>query len=434
MNFNFISIGSLIDSKEASLQTGPFGTQLKASEYVESGIPVINVRNIGFGDIRADNLEFITDFKAEQLKNHILYKGDIVFGRKGAVERHSYIQDEQVGWVQGSDCLRLRLNTQKVDSRFLSYYFKIQPHQDWMHALCAFGATMASLNQDIVRRILFPCPSISVQRKIVAILSAYDDFIENNKKRIQLLENTAEELYKEWFVRFRFPNWENTEFEKGIPLDWKIMNSGEFIDVVKGKSYTSAEIYDEFTEESMPFINLKNFNRGGGYRRNGLKFYTGRYADNQRTYQDDIVMAVTDMTQDRAVVGRVARVPKLNFEFAIISLDCVKLVPKIYSSTFTYCYFKYSGFSEFIKEFANGANVLHLSPSQISKQKILIPSKDLVENFEAKVSPIFAHLNILEESNDKLEIMKNSLLTHLISGKLSVEDLDIHFPPSMLEQ
>ncbi|MEC8887666.1 MAG: restriction endonuclease subunit S [Pseudomonadota bacterium] len=434
MNFNFISIGSLINSNEASLQTGPFGTQLKASEYVEFGTPVINVRNIGFGDIRADNLEYITDFKAEQLKNHLLCKGDIVFGRKGAVERHSYIQDEQVGWVQGSDCLRLRLNTQKVDSRLLSYYFKTQPHQDWMHALCAFGATMASLNQDIVRRILFPCPSISVQRKIVAILSAYDDLIENNKKRIQILENMAEELYKEWFVRLRFPNWENTEFEKGIPKDWKIINSGEFIDVVKGKSYTSPEIHDEFIDESLPFINLKNFNRGGGYRRNGLKFYTGKYANNQKTYQDDIVMAVTDMTQDRAVVGRVARVPKLNFEFAIISLDCVKLVPKIYSSTFTYCYFKYSGFSDCIKEFANGANVLHLSPNQIGKQKILIPPKELVDSFEAIVVPIYSELNILEESNEKLEVMRNNLLPRLISGKLSVENLDIQFPPSMQEQ
>lgn len=244
----------------------------------------------------------------------------------------------------------------------------------------------------------------------------------------------AEELYKEWFVRFRFPNWENTEFEKGIPKDWKIINSGEFIDVVKGKSYTSPEIHDEFIDESLPFINLKNFNRGGGYRRNGLKFYTGKYANNQKTYQDDIVMAVTDMTQDRAVVGRVARVPKLNFEFAIISLDCVKLVPKIYSSTFTYCYFKYSGFSDCIKEFANGANVLHLSPNQIGKQKILIPPKELVDSFEAIVVPIYSELNILEESNEKLEVMRNNLLPRLISGKLSVENLDIQFPPSMQEQ
>ena len=79
-----LTIGELMRSGEASLQTGPFGTQLKASEYVEDGVPVINVRNVGFGEMRTDDLEFVSEAKAEQLHRHRLLPEDIVFGRKGA--------------------------------------------------------------------------------------------------------------------------------------------------------------------------------------------------------------------------------------------------------------------------------------------------------------------------------------------------------------
>lgn len=103
-----IKIGDLIKQKKAHSQTGPFGTQLKASDYVDEGIPVINVRNIGFGDIRENQLEYLNDEMAKVLKSHRLIKNDIVFGRKGAVERHSLISSKEEGWIQGSDCIRLR--------------------------------------------------------------------------------------------------------------------------------------------------------------------------------------------------------------------------------------------------------------------------------------------------------------------------------------
>jgi len=121
--FSRISLGDLVASGEAELKTGPFGTQLKASDYTEHGTPVINVRNIGFGSLRADKLEFISTATRDRLSSHVLKKGDIVFGRKGAVERHVFIRIEQEGWFQGSDCLRLRFDSQCVEPIFASFYF-----------------------------------------------------------------------------------------------------------------------------------------------------------------------------------------------------------------------------------------------------------------------------------------------------------------------
>ncbi len=414
-------LGKVVTGKTPSKENDEF--------YNDGELPFVSPKDLDWNSYYVyDTQTKVTEKAYDSQKNQRVPKNSVFYtslsfaiGKIGIASRES-LTNQQIHSIVVND---------KHDYKFV--YYLLQQYRPYIFCFNS-GIDTPIVPKSVFEKINVVVPDLEVQKKIAAILSAYDDLIENNKKRIQILENMAEELYKEWFVRFRFPNWENTEFEKGVPKDWNTINSGEFIDVVKGKSYTSPEIHDEFIDESLPFINLKNFNRGGGYRRNGLKFYTGKYANTQKTYQDDIVMAVTDMTQDRAVVGRVARVPKLNFEFAIISLDCVKLVPKIYSSTFTYCYFKYSGFSEYIKEFANGANVLHLSPNQIGKQKILIPPKQLVDSFEAKVVPIYSELNILEESNEKLEIMRNNLLPRLISGKLSVEDLDIQFPPSMQEQ
>ena len=108
MNWRAISIGDLVDAKAADIQTGPFGTQLKASDYVEEGTPVINVRNIGFGGLRPEKLEFVSEETTERLASHLLKPRDIVLGRKGAVDRHLYVSDEQEHWIQGSDCIRLR--------------------------------------------------------------------------------------------------------------------------------------------------------------------------------------------------------------------------------------------------------------------------------------------------------------------------------------
>lgn len=227
------SIADLEKNDQAYLQTGPFGTQLKANEYVDSGIPVINVRNIGYGEVRKDNLEYIDEVKAEQLHQHRLRAGDIVFGRKGAVDRHAFINKSTEGWFQGSDCLRLRVISPNILPKYLSYYFTTKAHQDWMQSLCFFGATMSSLNQDIVRKINFPAPPIEVQQKIVAMLSAYDELIENNQRRIELLENMAEEIYREWFVRFRFPGHRETKFEKGVPVGWENVKLERLCSLIK---------------------------------------------------------------------------------------------------------------------------------------------------------------------------------------------------------
>lgn len=316
----------------------------------------------------------------------------------------------------------------KADTKYVKYC--LDTYKQIMLNI-SLGTTQDNMSATKLLSLKFPVPNLNEQKKIAAILSSYDDLIEINKKHIQTLGCVAEELYKEWFMRFRFPDYECIDFEKNIPKEWEVISCNDLLEVIKGKSYTSLEMQNEKSTDNKFFINLKNFHKYGGYRANGLKYYSGRYADKQKVYQGDIVMAVTDMTQDRAIVGRVARIPFLDNDFGVISLDTVKIVPKKYSNNFIYCYLMYSGFADTIKEFANGANVLHLNPIQILKQDALMPPLPLTEAFDEIVLPIFEQIEKLTLYIENLEIIKQSLQPRLISGKLSVKDLDIQFPPSM---
>ena len=221
MSWRTLSVGDLVDAGAADIQTGPFGTQLKASDYVDDGTPVINVRNIGFGGLKPEKLEFVTEETAERLSSHLLKPRDIVFGRKGAVDRHLYVGVDQEHWMQGSDCIRLRFLSTDVVPRFVSYGFLTGTHQKWMLAQAGNKATMPSLNHEIIRRITLRLPMAFVQEATVDILSAYDDLIENNRRRMALLEEAARQLYREWFVRLRFPGHEHTRITHGVPEGWE---------------------------------------------------------------------------------------------------------------------------------------------------------------------------------------------------------------------
>ena len=156
-------VGDFVDNGMVDIQTGPFGTQLKASDYTEEGTPVINVRNIGYGDLRPDKLEYVPEDIADRLSVHLLREGDIVFGRKGAVDRHILVSSSQNGWMQGSDCIRLRSLSDEVCPVLLTFAFREPSHHEWMLTQCGNKATMASLNQGVISRIPAIVPSKIIQ-------------------------------------------------------------------------------------------------------------------------------------------------------------------------------------------------------------------------------------------------------------------------------
>ena len=229
-----VELGELVDGGFAEIRTGPFGTQLRAADYTPEGVPVLNVRNLGYGALREGEIERVDSTVQKRLAGHLLAADDLVFGRKGAVDRHVLISAYQEGWMQGSDCIRLRLRPDSpISPEFLSKALLTPSHKRWMEAQCSHGATMASLNQDILRRIVVSAPDRAAQERIAATLGAFDDLIDINERRIELLEDLARALYREWFVRFRFPGHEQIDLvdsELGpVPMGWDVRQLSDIV-------------------------------------------------------------------------------------------------------------------------------------------------------------------------------------------------------------
>ncbi len=245
---------------------------------------------------------------------------------------------------------------------------------------------------------------IPLQQKIASILSAYDTLIENNTRRIRLLEQMAENLYKEWF-----------SYRK-IKGQSKAVKLKEIINITRGLSYSSEEI--DCTDGNN-LINLKNIQGYGGFRLDGTKLYKGKYKPEQIVEEGDLIMGVTDMTQDRRTVGSVALIPNVN-TLSVISADLVKINSSI-DNTYLYAMFRYGNVSRHIAQFANGANVLHLRPKSILNIKVFLPNQDIIDSFVSKVKPMIQLTNRLNTEIDILTRQRDLLLPRLMSGKLEVK-------------
>ncbi len=225
------------------ITTGPFGTLLKASEYsVNNGVPLISVGEIRPGFIRVkDETPRIPEEVIRRLPKYVLRTGDIVFGRKGGVERSALVRQEQDGWFLGSDGLSIRL-TKPWSAEFVAYQFQSSRVQGWL-LQNAIGTTMASLNQEILNKLLIPVPPTVAEQEVIAeALSDADALIESLEqliaKKRQIKQGAMQELLT---GKRRLPGFDasalpqiQTEMGK-VPADWPISTVGNEYTIQLGK-------------------------------------------------------------------------------------------------------------------------------------------------------------------------------------------------------
>lgn len=193
---------SEVSSADFGIQTGPFGSQLHKSDYVELGTPIITVEHLGDNHIRHENTPYVSDADKERLSKYTLREGDIVFSRVGSVDRRALVKAEEEGWLFSGRCLRVRPDPFKIDAVYLSYFMGLQTFKEHIRSL-AVGATMPSINTKILSDLPIYFPSdLKVQKKIGEILQSIDDKIQLNSKINQTLEQMAQAIFKSWFVDF----------------------------------------------------------------------------------------------------------------------------------------------------------------------------------------------------------------------------------------
>ena len=324
------------------------------------------------------------------------YENKIILGRVGAYcGSVAYCPSE---FNATDNTLITTCDTSKILYYFAYYLLKLYNLNSF-----AGGAAQPLITQSILKRLKCDIPDLEAQRRIASILSAYDNLIENNNRRIRLLEQMAENLYKEWFAYHNI-----VESSKEIRLT-------DIVSIHRGLSYSSEEIE---CEEGNDLINLKNIQAFGGFRLEGTKKYNGKYKAEQVVKEGDLVMGVTDMTQDRRTVGSVALIPNIS-NLSVISADLIKLESTI-DNVFLYAMFRWGKVSKYISQFANGANVLHLRPQILKNIKVLLPKKELIDQYVSTVKPMIETINKLNTETANLTRQRDLLLPRLMSGKLEV--------------
>lgn len=339
-------------------------------------------------------------------------EGDIVFSYEATLNLYAIIPKGFRGCL-GRRMALIRPDEEKVLGKFLYYYFFSDEWRGMIAENTVIGATVDRI--PLIRFPNFPVsfPPVEKQRLIMSVLSAYDDLIENNQKQIKLLEEAAQRLYKEWFVDLRFPGHENTKITDGIPEGWEYKPIFDVFDFVRGRSYTSNELSDS---TGVLMVNLKNIRAFGGYNRNAEKRFVGQFKDNQILSAGDVIMGVTDMTQERRLVGHVALVPNMG-ETMIFSMDLIKLIPKRTDNLFLYSAMIFGGVSKRISPLANGVNVLHLKPEAIMGVEMLIPNDKVVCQYHSQMAPVFSEIETLQKQCDIAAEARDRLLSKLMNGE-----------------
>lgn len=376
----YIKLGSLLENNTINTVTPSF--KLQNSDITDTGaVPVISQEK--------DFINGYTDVTDKRLA-----RGEfVVFG-----DHTECLKFVNFAFVQGADGIKiLQTDPLKIDTRYLYY------------ALCeCYNKTgFYERHFKLLRKTYIPNYDLGYQHKLVSVLSTYDDLIENNNKRIRILEN----LVKDWYQH-------NFSTEK-IKSCSNLIKLGEVIQIIRGVSYSSEEID---CEDGNDLINLKNIQAFGGFRLDGTKKYNGKYKKEQIVKTGDLIMGVTDMTQDRRTVGSVALIP-ITQNTSVISADLIKIQSNL-DSVFLYAMFRYGNISKYISQFANGANVLHLRPQAILNIKVFLPEEKKIMDFAQKVKPILDEINILNEKNANLAKQRDLLLPRLMSGKLEIKGTD----------
>ncbi|WAU74720.1 restriction endonuclease subunit S [Acinetobacter sp. TR11] len=335
----------------------------------------------------------------------------VVIGRKGTLGTVHFIS--QNFWPHDTT---LWVKDFKDNDPKFTYYFLQTLHLEKFDT----GSSNPTLNRNHAHKIKVLFPNICIQKKIAAILSAYDDLIENNKKRIQILEDMAQELYKEWFVRFRFPDWENTEFEKGVPKGWDVVELKD-IAVECSKSTKAGEHLENRYYLPLDVMSTKAF-----------------LPDDHYDYQEAQSSLVT-FEKGEIIFGAMRPYQhKVNIApfNGITRTTCFVIKPKNeYVFSFLYLLLFQKTTIDYAMLISNGADRPYAVWNRaFERLNLLLPTEDLLLSFNNLIKPMLDKILSFYFINRNLEETKNELLPRLISGKISVEDLDIQFPPSMQEQ
>lgn len=415
---------------QITLKIGSGATPRGGQEsYKNKGISLIrslNIYNFTFND---NGLAFIDQEQADKLANVELYKNDILLNITGAsVARCCIVPSKILPARVNQHVAIVRVNPNYADPFYVLYTINSPHYKDHLLSLAQGGATREALTKETISNFEILLPPLLIQRTIASILSNYDDLIENNNRRIKILEEMAKTVYQEWFVKFRFPNHENVkmiESELGlIPEGWEVKKikdlSIQIIDGDRSKKYPKSQ---DFQSDGILFLNTKTIVE------NKLNFEQANYISQEkfteikkgRLQKLDIVMTT------RGSIGKIALF-NCQYRTGIINAQMLILRSNNDQIDQIFLYFLMCNdiFQDSIKSFSSGSAQPQIPIRDLQEINIICPSINIQKNFSKFVFPLIESIKNLQQKNDNLRKTRDLLLPKLISGEIDVENLDIN--------
>ena len=424
------TIGELCDAGVVELQTGPFGTQLHAHDYVEDGVPVVPTEAIRNRQIDHSVLPKISPGKAEELARHRLEPGDILFARRGvqATGHIGCVREAEDGFLCGTGAIRLRVRRagSSVNPDFLSHVLANPASVEWFK-FHAIGATMPNLNEGIIRSFPLQIPPLPEQRAIAHILGTLDDKIELNRRMNETLEAVARALFKSWFVDFDpvrakaegrdpglpksladlFPDsFEDSELGE-IPKGWEIGTLGDIAD------HSRRGVRPNDMEPAIPYIALEHMPRrcialsdwgaADGLESNKFKFKKGEILFGKlRPYFHKVGIAPVD---------------------GVCSTDIVVVTPRTEEwFGFVLGHISSDTFVEYTNAGSTGTRMPRTSWSEMARYRVVVPPESVTKAFTLQTRPAADHIIASIHESRTLAALRDTLLPKLISGELRIDN------------
>ena len=383
------------------IQTGPFGSQLHQKDYLPVGTPIITVEHLGENRIVHEDLPRISDEDKDRLSRYIMRKGDIIFSRVGSVDRRSLVRNQEDGWLFSGRCLRVRPDPKKVNPDFLSWFFGLEAFKDYIRRI-AVGATMPSLNTEILSNVPIVVPPLHEQRAIADVLGSLDDKIELNRRMNATLESMARAVFKAWFV-------ENEEAK-----EWKVKTIGDVVTVVGGSTPSTKEtaywdggsIHWATPKDLAPLQSPILLDTNSLITELGLQ-----------QISSGLLPVGTVLLSSRAPIGYLAisQIP-VAINQGFIAIKCTEEIPNYYMLNWL------KENMEAIIGRANGTTFLEISKSNFRPIPILVPPVEKIRRFVELVEPLYQKIIANLKESLTLAALRDALLPRLMSGEMRVKD------------
>ncbi len=390
MKWSLVPIESIKSSARNALVGGPFGSDLTAKHYTDDGVPVIRGGNLpDNAKFHDDDFVFVSDKKATALSANTAGPGDLVFTQRGTLGQVGLIPQapQYPRYVVSQSQMKLTVDSAKADAEFVYYFFRL-PSTVAAIKNHISSSGVPHINLGVLRHFKIPLPPLDIQKKIVSTASAYDDLMENNRRRMALLEESARLLYREWFVHLRFPGHEHARLINGIPQGWERVPLGEMMTLQRGHDLPS----QDRIEGDVPIVSSSGITGFHDKKKaDAPGVVTGRYGTLGQVYYID---------RDYWPLNTALYVTDFKDSSPLFILHLLKHALESIQS--------------------DKAAIPGLNRNVVHSMNVLRPPANLIASFGDFAADVYRQISTLTEQTQKLRTTRDLLLPRLMSGEIEV--------------